>query len=51
MATAFVSGVTPRLTWPKMNNDSVDEPGPLTNVVITKSSKLNVNDSRNMMLM
>ena len=30
-----------------MNSGSVDDPGPLTKVVITKSSKLNVNDSRN----
>ena len=34
-ATALVSGVTPRLTWPKMNSGSVYEPGPDTNVVIT----------------
>ena len=27
-ATALVSGVTPRRTWPKMNSGSVDEPGP-----------------------
>ena len=47
VATALVSGVTPRRTWPKMNSGSVDDPGPDMNVVMTKSSKLNVNDSRN----
>ena len=47
VATALVSRVTPRRTWPKMNSGSVDDPGPDVNVVITKSSKLNVNDSRN----
>ena len=35
VATALVSGVTPRLTWPKMNSGRVDEPGPYTNDVIT----------------
>ena len=30
-----------------MNSGSVDDPGPDTNVVMTKSSKLKVNDSRN----
>ena len=35
VATAFVSGVTPRLTWPKMNSGRVDEPGPDVNVVMT----------------
>ena len=35
VATALVSGVTPRLTWPKMYSGSVDEPGPDVKVVIT----------------
>ena len=46
-ATAFVSGVTPRLTCPKMNSGRVDDPGPdderRDDVVV----EVNVNDRRN----
>ena len=45
VAKALISGVTPSRTFENTRIGNVDEPGPLTKLAITRSSKLRVKAS------